>query len=205
MKKQIFGLALVGLVASASAWTVKADAVDEWGLIGTTGISGPDADYGYAGAGGSSQVLDKDGACVGFCGSAAANDPSDDVWKIGGLLNNDRLSMKFKVTAYTTKSASGWGWANAGYMFGPILDETKTDVNLGVLGRSKPMGLTGTSTIYYSIKYTAGKKVNLQLFAAPSADGSPGYETADHGVPRFEITGTGADQAGSKTVSAIRT
>lgn len=204
MKKQIFGLALIGLAASASAWTVNAADIDNWGLIGTTGISGPDADYGYAGAGGTAQVLDKDGQCVGFCGTAQPNDATDDVWKLDGILNSDRLSMKFQCTSFTNSSKAGWGWTNAGYIIGPILDEAKTDVNLGVLGRTKPMGLTASSTLYYNLKYSAGKKLSVQLFAPPKADGTPGYEDATHGVPRFEITGTGADAAGSKTVSAIK-
>lgn len=197
-------LALLFTSTLCQAWNVTASDIDNWGLINTTGISGPDADYGYASAGGSSQVLDKDGQCIGFCGTAKPNDPTDDVWKLDDILNGDRLSMKFQVTDYTESSKSGWGWAYAGYTIGPILDEAKTDVNLGILGRTKPMELTGNSTLYYVLKYTSGKRLWIELLAPPKADGTPGYEDATHGVPRFEITGTGADQTGSKNVSAIK-
>lgn len=202
MYKHLFFALALGCT-SALAWEIQAKDIDDWGLVGITGISGPESDYFSKTAGGTSQVLDQNDNCVGACGTAIPNDVSDDIWKLTGLLNNDRISMKFKVTNYMTSTASGWGWAYAGYIMGPILDETKTDPNLGVFGRSKPMGLTTNDSLYYKIKYTAGKKITLQLFAATKSDGSLGYDSSAHGSPSLDIIGNGAEQTGTIAVSKI--
>lgn len=198
----------VGLSSSSTlAWTIKATDIDSRGWVlrngasSPTGLAGPTSDFGDLVSGetarGVSLVLDKNDQCVGFCGDPATeqpNDPANDNWQLASLLNQDRISLKFKCTDYTGISKAAKGTAYAAYLVGPLLDPNKTNPSDGVMNRSLPMGLTVNSTISLKLRYTAGKKLYFQLYMPRKTDGSLGYETANHGSPRYVIYGTGADQ-----------
>lgn len=198
-------------------WKVLATDIDSRGWLlrngasSPSGLAGPTSDFGEIVSGetarGSSLVLDKDGLCVGFCGNPSTEQPnqvSNDNWNLATLLNKDRISMQFKCTDYTGISKLGKGTAYASYLIGPLLDPNKVNPADGVMNRSQPMGLTSQSTISLKIRYTAGKKLYLQLYMPRKTDGSLGYENQNHGSPRFAIIGTGVDQVVEIPVSSIR-
>lgn len=200
MRKEIKSLALIGLMAaSASAFKIQAEGLDEWGLHGDAkgSIVVPDADVF---SGGSSGVQDPSGAIVGPC-------PKDDAtctaqWNMSGTFVEvdytvTHFSSKLKITDFVPSSKAGWGWATAGWWVVPAYDATASGET--AFDKAGPAGLTADSWLSMAISYTAGQTLTLQL-KGEDIDENDGAQSP----PRFSYEGKGTFEVVDFPMKAIK-
>lgn len=205
MRKQIFGLAVMGLMSNANAINIVIDAVTftEWGTdVGATwnDMTGkhqvyfvPDADVSY---GGNSAVLAPDGSLVGPC-------PQDDAacvpnWNIAKTQSSPfSITSKLKVTDFVPSSMMGSGWASAGWWLYPSYNPAMCGTN--AFEKSTSFGLDKAGTMIFDLSYTKDMPLTIQFRGAGIDEND-----ANQSPPRFSYTGTGAKQQVSIKVAQVK-
>jgi hypothetical protein len=171
-------------------WEMRADALDMWGSdFMSPGLSLflPHSD---AFEGGTSQVLDASGLCLSKC-------PEGDQWSIQGALTGSSVKTFLRLTQFTPSSKATWGEAYAGWVYFPKANANLTGETW--FERSDPLGLSAGATIELDLRYSAGRKLQIQLFGA-------GIEPKDfaQSVPSYSYTGKGIRETIRVPLSMIK-
>ncbi len=166
--------------------TILASQINNNGMAGNGGIVA-DADYA---SGGSSKVEDMSGKCLGPCSGGS-------VWTVGSAIQNNVLQSRLRVTNWVTSSASGWGWASAGWWILPNLDTSS--VKIPTFGTASPIGLQSAAVLTLSMSYTAGQKLTVQLKGQDINEND-----INQAPPRYVYTGKGTIETVAIPLSMIK-
>jgi hypothetical protein len=130
--------------------------------------------------GGSSQVTDPYGNCLGHCQSGTH-------WKIESALFEPWIDSRLIIQNWIPQTADHWGYAYSGWAWFPNFDWQ--DTNATILQRAKPLGLTNSNTLTLTIIYPKDKGLILEL---TGQDIDPNDTSS--APPRYLIRGTGEVQ-----------
>lgn len=183
----------------SQVWKITAVEISDWGTISSVttqssiALLWPTSDFDHYK--GTSVVLDRSGVCTGAC-------PTDTNLVYGKQLRNtDRISMKFKISAWGP--APSWEEAEAGLEIYPAFNSSIA-IEEVVSKKAYGAGFTTNRTLVVKVQCSAGETITTALIAPGTAVDYNGYFTVGTGRPLASFVCTGSTQTVYLPISSYK-